>query len=71
MPSAGHPTRPPSRLGAAPLASPYPRYAQKTEVWPSVNAMAESYRLAQENPELGSAIGFSAELRAPVGGSGR
>ncbi|CAE7641678.1 abfD [Symbiodinium pilosum] len=28
-------------------------------VWPSVNAMAESYRLAQENPELGSAVGFS------------
>ncbi|CAK9102872.1 unnamed protein product [Durusdinium trenchii] len=28
-------------------------------VWPSVNAMAESYRLAQENPDLGSAIGFS------------
>mmetsp|Transcript_59919 Transcript_59919/g.140165 ORF Transcript_59919/g.140165 Transcript_59919/m.140165 type:complete len:559 (-) Transcript_59919:29-1705(-) len=28
-------------------------------VWPSVNAMAESYRLAQENPELGAAIGFS------------
>ena len=24
------------------------------EVWPSVNAMAESYRLAQENPELGT-----------------
>lgn len=28
-------------------------------VWPSVNAMAESYRLAMENPELGSAVGFS------------
>ena len=34
------------------------------KVWPSVNAMAESYRLAQENPELGRAgiryfLGFS------------
>eukprot|EP00931_Biecheleriopsis_adriatica_P036339 TRINITY_DN20936_c0_g1_i1.p1 TRINITY_DN20936_c0_g1~~TRINITY_DN20936_c0_g1_i1.p1 ORF type:complete len:574 (+),score=120.99 TRINITY_DN20936_c0_g1_i1:39-1760(+) len=28
-------------------------------VWPSVNALAETYRLAQDNPDLGSAIGFS------------
>jgi 4-hydroxybutyryl-CoA dehydratase / vinylacetyl-CoA-Delta-isomerase len=28
-------------------------------IWPSVNAMAETYRLAQENPQLASAVGFS------------
>ena len=36
--------------------------ATAPEVWPSVNAMAESYRLAQENPELGSAVGFSVSV---------
>lgn len=28
-------------------------------VWPSVNAMCETYRIGQDNPELGTAIGFS------------
>eukprot|EP00442_Polarella_glacialis_P002583 CAMPEP_0115059558 /NCGR_PEP_ID=MMETSP0227-20121206/6986_1 /TAXON_ID=89957 /ORGANISM="Polarella glacialis, Strain CCMP 1383" /LENGTH=557 /DNA_ID=CAMNT_0002444697 /DNA_START=1 /DNA_END=1673 /DNA_ORIENTATION=+ len=34
-------------------------YVDHPIVWPSVNALAETYRLAQENPALGSAIGFS------------
>ena len=45
------------RPRASPLATLAP------EVWPSVNAMAESYRLAQENPELGSAVGFSVSVK--------
>eukprot|EP00405_Crypthecodinium_cohnii_P017217 CAMPEP_0206459008 /NCGR_PEP_ID=MMETSP0324_2-20121206/23921_1 /ASSEMBLY_ACC=CAM_ASM_000836 /TAXON_ID=2866 /ORGANISM="Crypthecodinium cohnii, Strain Seligo" /LENGTH=579 /DNA_ID=CAMNT_0053930479 /DNA_START=79 /DNA_END=1818 /DNA_ORIENTATION=- len=28
-------------------------------VWPSVNCMAETYRIALDNPDVGSAVGFS------------
>ena len=49
------------------IPSPHVEFLSMTplapEVWPSVNAMAESYRLAQENPELGSAVGFSVSVK--------